>query len=243
MALAGQAAVRRVDINLGTRRVTVIHEGGSGAVENVLTSLQLGSHLVEQSDASNRDIAIHPSPHDEARTLAAVLAINAAMFVVEAAAGLAAGSVSLQADALDFFGDAANYGLSLSVLTMALVWRARAALVKGVSMGLFGVWVIAAAAVNVTTGETPHAATMGVVGFAALLANVGVAADGVETPLAHGKRLGLGLLVVHGVDRAVDDDEFGPEVVRQDIGGTARDGGIAQGGQGAGLQEGATRRQ
>ena len=109
------------------------------------------------------------------RVLWVALFVNAAMFVVEAAAGLAAGSVSLQADALDFFGDAANYGLSLSVLSMALVWRARAALVKGVSMGLFGVWVIAMAVANVLAGGTPHAVTMGAVGFAALVANVGVA--------------------------------------------------------------------
>jgi Co/Zn/Cd efflux system component len=103
------------------------------------------------------------------------LAVNGAMFVVEAVAGLSAGSVSLQADALDFFGDAANYANSLSVLSMALVWRARAALIKGVSMGIFGVWVIAASAMNILGGEVPQAATMGIVGFVALLANVGVA--------------------------------------------------------------------
>ncbi len=103
------------------------------------------------------------------------LAVNAAMFLVEAAAGLTAGSVSLQADALDFFGDAANYAISLSVLSMALAWRARAALIKGISMGVFGVWVIAASAMNVLGGEVPQAATMGIVGFVALLANVGVA--------------------------------------------------------------------
>lgn len=125
------------------------------------------------------DHCCSPPPPSEApgyrRVLWIALIVNAVMFVVEASAGLAAGSVSLQADALDFFGDAANYGLSLSVLSMALAWRARAALVKGVSMGLFGVWVIAAAAVNVAVGETPHAATMGVIGFLALAANVGVA--------------------------------------------------------------------
>lgn len=114
-------------------------------------------------------------PFGYRRVLWIALGINAVMFVVEAAAGLAAGSVSLQADALDFFGDAANYAISLSVLSMALVWRARAALVKGISMGLFGVWVIAVAALNILAGEVPHAATMGVVGFVALLANVGVA--------------------------------------------------------------------
>ena len=110
------------------------------------------------------------------RVLWIALFVNAAMFAVEASAGLAAGSVSLQADALDFFGDAATYALSLSVLTMALAWRARAALVKGASMGLFGLWVIAACVMNVIGGATPHAMTMGVVGFMALAANVGVAA-------------------------------------------------------------------
>jgi Co/Zn/Cd efflux system component len=112
---------------------------------------------------------------DYRRVLWIALIVNAVMFAVEAGAGLAAGSVSLQADALDFLGDAANYGLSLSVLSLALVWRARAALVKGISMGLFGIWVIGAAIANVLGDAMPHAPTMGVVGFLALIANVGVA--------------------------------------------------------------------
>lgn len=109
------------------------------------------------------------------RVLWIALAVNAAMFLVEVVAGVAAESVSLQADALDFFGDAANYGLSLAVLTMAVGWRARAALVKGLSMGLFGLWVIVAAVMNVMGDTVPHAPTMGVIGFLALLANLGVA--------------------------------------------------------------------
>src|SRR5215211_8556870 len=76
------------------------------------------------------------------RVLWAVLGINAAMFAVEIGAGLAAGSASLQADALDFFGDAANYAISLLVVGMALRYRATAALAKGATMGLFGLWVI-----------------------------------------------------------------------------------------------------
>jgi Co/Zn/Cd efflux system component len=103
------------------------------------------------------------------------LIVNAIMFAIEVVAGVAADSVSLQADALDFLGDAANYGLSLSVLSMGLVWRARAALVKGISMGLFGLWVIAAAVMNVLGDALPDAPTMGVIGVLALAANVGVA--------------------------------------------------------------------
>src|SRR5262245_46070940 len=80
------------------------------------------------------------------RVLWVVLAINAAMVLVESLAGLAAGSASLQADALDFLADAANYGISLFVVAMALRYRARAALGKGLSMGIFGVWVLATSA-------------------------------------------------------------------------------------------------
>ena len=105
------------------------------------------------------------------RVLWTVLAINAAMFAVEIGAGLAAGSASLQADALDFLGDAANYGISLFVVGMALRYRALAALGKGASMAVFGLWVIAVAVWHAGHGTLPEAATMGAVGVAALVAN------------------------------------------------------------------------
>src|SRR5712692_3431060 len=76
------------------------------------------------------------------RILWTVLGINSAMFLIEIGAGVAAGSASLQADALDFFGDAANYAISLTVVGMALRYRATAALAKGATMGLFGLWII-----------------------------------------------------------------------------------------------------
>lgn len=105
------------------------------------------------------------------RVLWAVLGINAAMFMVEIVAGLVAGSASLQADALDFFADAANYGISLSVAGQGITRRARAALAKGSTMGLFGLWVIAIALLHVVRGTLPAAETMGAVGLAALIAN------------------------------------------------------------------------
>jgi Co/Zn/Cd efflux system component len=105
------------------------------------------------------------------RVLWAVLAINAAMFLVEIGAGLAAGSASLQADALDFFGDAANYAISLLVVGMALRYRAMAALAKGATMSLFGFWIIGTVIWHALHGTLPIAITMGAVGFAALAAN------------------------------------------------------------------------
>ncbi|WP_341709438.1 cation transporter [Limnobacter sp.] len=104
------------------------------------------------------------------------LIANAAMFFIEVGASWSAGSVSLLADSLDFGGDAANYALSLFVLGMALQTRAKAALLKGVSMGLYGLGVLGFAAYAAMHGEVPSYATMGVVGLMALSVNVGVAA-------------------------------------------------------------------
>jgi len=103
------------------------------------------------------------------------LGINASMFAVEVVAGLIAGSVSLHADALDFLGDSFNYAISIAVLNLALTWRARAALLKGGTMGVLGVWVIGEAAWHIYIGRVPQPIVMGAVGFAALLANAVVA--------------------------------------------------------------------
>jgi len=101
----------------------------------------------------------------------AALTINGAMFLVEIVAGLVAGSVSLQADALDFLGDVANYGISLVVIGMALRYRAKAALLKGATMGLFALWVAGTVVWHTIHRTLPQAITMGEVGFAALVAN------------------------------------------------------------------------
>jgi Co/Zn/Cd efflux system component len=105
------------------------------------------------------------------RVLWIALIINAGMFAVEIGAGLAAGSASLQADALDFLGDAANFSVSLFVVGMALRYRAIAALIKGASMGVLGLWVIGVTAWHVWHATLPEAVTMGAVGVAALIAN------------------------------------------------------------------------
>jgi Co/Zn/Cd efflux system component len=106
------------------------------------------------------------------RLLWAALVINAVMLAVEVGAGVAAGSAALQADALDFLGDTANYAISLFVLGMALRYRIGAALAKGVTMGIFGTWVLAVTVWHVVHATVPHALTMGIIGFAALGANV-----------------------------------------------------------------------
>jgi len=103
------------------------------------------------------------------------LAINLVMFVVEIISGLRSGSVSLLADAIDFAGDAANYGITLVVLSMGLVWRTRAAMVKGLTMLAFGVFVLGRAGWAIYADVVPEPLTMGFIGTLALIANVIVA--------------------------------------------------------------------
>lgn len=114
--------------------------------------------------------------HRYRKILWIALVVNVAMFGVEIFAGVRANSVSLLADSLDFLGDAANYGISLYVLGMSVVARAKASLLKALSMGLFGIWVLGSALWNLATNVVPDAITMSMVGVLALLANLGVAA-------------------------------------------------------------------
>ena len=110
------------------------------------------------------------------RVLWVALALNAIMFAIEIVAGIAADSRALQADALDFLGDSANYAISLGVAGMAIVWRARAALAKAATMLGFGLWVLGSALWGFFVGASPDAGTMGIVGFLALAVNLAVAA-------------------------------------------------------------------
>ena len=104
------------------------------------------------------------------------LIVNITMFVVEIVSGVKANSVSLLADSLDFLGDAVNYGISLWVLGMAITVRAKASLIKAISMAAFGIWVLSSAVWHFVTGVLPSAETMGLIGVVALAANLSVAA-------------------------------------------------------------------
>jgi Co/Zn/Cd efflux system component len=109
------------------------------------------------------------------RVLWAALVVNVTMFLVEIVASIIAGSVSVRADALDFLADAANYAVALAVVGLALRWRARAALLKGAVMGLFGLWVAAGTVFHAITATVPRAELMGAIGLLALAANLAVA--------------------------------------------------------------------
>lgn len=109
------------------------------------------------------------------RVLWIALGLNAAMFIVEGVAGYFAGSRALQADALDFLGDAANYAISLSVAGMALAWRAKTAMVKGITILSFGLGVLMWAIWGLFHGSNPAPYAMSAIGTLALVVNFGVA--------------------------------------------------------------------
>ena len=112
-------------------------------------------------------------PNSKFRTaLWIALFINLLMFGVESVGGMYAHSSALWADALDFFGDAVNYAISLAVLGASLYWRATVALAKGIGMALFGVVVLAKVIYAYTLGIPPEAMTMGAIGVLALIANM-----------------------------------------------------------------------
>ena len=110
------------------------------------------------------------------RVLWIALALNAALFVTEVVAGVASGSLALQADSLDFLGDTATYGLSLFVMERSLTWRAGAGLAKGGAMFAIGVAILASAVLTFASAGAPEHTTMGIVGSLALAANLVCAA-------------------------------------------------------------------
>ncbi len=103
--------------------------------------------------------------------LVTVLVINAVLFVIEAAAGFLAGSTALLADSLDMLGDSLVYGFSLYVLWRSAAWKAKAALLKGAIMAIFGAGVLVEVIYQTISGIVPSAETMGIIGAVVLVGN------------------------------------------------------------------------
>lgn len=128
-------------------------------------ALHVANHEVETACSSCASAKPDPT-NDPVWRLALwiALGVNATMFIAEMAAGVAGGSKALQADALDFLGDSANYAISLGVAGMALAWRARAALLKGATLAALGVYVLAITVWAIWNGRMPEAEVMNIVG-------------------------------------------------------------------------------
>ncbi len=106
------------------------------------------------------------------RVLWLIIGLNATMFLIEAVTGMIAGSMALQADALDFLGDTVTYAMTLWVLGRSLRWRASAALIKGLSLAAMGLWVIGSTLYRILMLEQPNELMMGTVGIIAFGVNL-----------------------------------------------------------------------
>jgi len=123
------------------------------------------------ADCCGHGVTFEGLSTDYKRRLWIVIAINASMFLVEMAAGALAGSQALQADALDFLGDATTYGISLAVIGTSIQIRARAAILKAISLTTMALWVLGSTAYHVLILGVPRAEVMGAIGVLALAAN------------------------------------------------------------------------
>jgi Co/Zn/Cd efflux system component len=123
------------------------------------------------ADCCGHGVTFEGLSADYKRRLWLVIAINASMFLVEMAAGALAGSQALQADALDFLGDATTYAISLAVIGASIQIRARAAILKALSLTAMALWVLGSTAYHVLILGVPRAEVMAVIGILALAAN------------------------------------------------------------------------
>lgn len=109
---------------------------------------------------------------NQAYILKWVLAINLSMFFIEYGAGILAHSTALLADSLDMLGDAFVYGFSLYVINRSQKWLAVSALLKGLIMLAFGLFVLAEAGYKIVNPVLPSAELIGSIGVLALAANL-----------------------------------------------------------------------
>ncbi len=172
MALDGVAGISGLRCDIQARTVTVVHAGEPAPLLGKLEQLGLGARL---SVSEETDFAGVPVPVDdatEARALRVLLGVNAAMFVVELAAGWLAQSSGLIADSLDMLADAMVYGLSLYAVGKAAASKVRAAHVSGVFQGVLAVGVLADVVRRLVAGSAPEAPAMVLISVLALAANV-----------------------------------------------------------------------
>lgn len=108
----------------------------------------------------------------ERQTLRILLALNGAMFLVEAMMGWIAESTGLLADSLDMLADAAVYCTALMAIGRPKAAKLRSAKVSGILQIGLGAGVMLEVARRLTVGSEPLSGMMIAVGLLALIVNV-----------------------------------------------------------------------
>lgn len=172
MALDGVVGIAQLQFDLQARSLTVLHAGEPAPVLAKLEPLGFGATLVESFETPADDAGHAPDDASEAKVLWILLAINAAMFLVELVAGWLAESTGLIADSLDMLADALVYGMSLYAVGRPAVTKLRAAHLSGLLQTLLALGVLFEAMRRLVSGSMPEAPTMIGISALALAANV-----------------------------------------------------------------------
>lgn len=175
MALDGITAIKKLDFDLPTRRLSVIHEDAPDLIAAKLTPLKLGARVLSSNSSSEAEAAILATPSkidaEETRVLKIVFVINAGMFVAELVAGWIAQSTGLLADSLDMFADAAVFALSLYAVGKAISLKKRAARISGYLQLTLALGTFFEVVRRFIYGSEPEAKIMIIVAAIALVAN------------------------------------------------------------------------
>ena len=125
--------------------------------------------------ADNCGCSIPEEPIDNGprrRVLQIVLVLNLVGFILEFGMAWWAQSSALLADSMDMIGDVLAYGFSLYVVSKSLVWRVRAAQLKGWIQFVFGVGVLIEVGRHAVYGIEPVSSLMLVAACGALMLNL-----------------------------------------------------------------------
>lgn len=171
MALRDDAAVRSLSFDLGRRQLVALHHGPAQGILQRLEPLGLGARLMASVTVDEPLAAAIPDRAGEAGLLRIVLAINAAMFVIELGVGLLAESAGLLADSLDMFADAAVYGMALYAVGRGGAAQGRAARMAGWLQLVLAAGVLAEVGRRWVYGSEPASLLMMAMGLLALAAN------------------------------------------------------------------------
>lgn len=170
MALDGQA--HGLEFDLLERTVSVWHAVPVDEIEARIARLGMGCERLASGPAEAAPVAKASDPAAERRALSWLLAINAAMFVIEGLAGWWAESSGLLADGLDMFADAAVYAVALYAVGRGAALQLKAARFAGWLQLLLGLGLFGQVAEHVIHGSTTVAFAMMGVSLLALIANV-----------------------------------------------------------------------
>lgn len=165
------APVVSLDFDLPGRQLVVCHGGEAAEILARLVPLGYGAERVASAPVQP-DQVLPVTAAGEARTLWGLLAINAAMFVVEMIAGWLGNSTGLLADGADMFADAAVYGVALYAVGKEASHKLAAARLSGILQLALATGALIEVGRRALTGSYPDQMTMIGISLLALAANV-----------------------------------------------------------------------